>query len=228
MGQKVNPLGFRLGIVKQHSSMWFAEGALYREQLLADVRVRNYLEKRLFHAQVSEVIIERRGNNHVKIKIHTARPGAVIGKKGEEIEQIKKDLLAVCSIAGTELTIDVDIEEVKKPDINARLIACSIARQLEKRVMFRRSLKKAVQNAMRQGAEGIRVQVSGRLGGADIARTEWLREGRVPLHTLRADVDYATERSNTTYGVIGVKVWIFKGELVDMEDEVQGNQTQEG
>ena len=216
MGQKVHPHGFRLGVIKRHSSIWYAEGQTYRQQLLADMRARRYLEKKLVHAQVSSIIIERLATSNVTVRILTARPGAVIGKKGEEINQLKSELGSE-RLLGVE-SLSVEIEEVKKPDLDAALIARTLARQLEGRVMFRRAIRKAIQNAVRQGVKGIRVQVSGRLGGADIARTEWAKEGRVPLHTLRADIDYASVRAQTTYGVIGVKVWVFKGDVIDSDN----------
>ncbi|HEY9134325.1 MAG TPA: 30S ribosomal protein S3 [Pseudomonadales bacterium] len=209
MGQKVHPTGIRLGIVKKHASTWYASPKDYASNLLADLKVREYLLKRFAKASVCRVDIERPANN-ARITIHTARPGIVIGKKGEDIERLRIELAKMMDVP-----VLVNIEEVRKPDINAYLQAQNIAQQLERRVMFRRAMKRSVQNAMRQGVEGIRVQVSGRLGGAEIARTEWYREGRVPLHTLRADIDYATYESHTTYGVIGVKVWICHGEIID-------------
>lgn len=209
MGQKVNPTGIRLGIVKKHTSTWYAGPKQYARNLIADLQVREFLFRELKKASVSRVEIERPAEN-ARITIFTARPGIVIGKKGEDVEKLRQ---AVSKIMG--VPVHLNIEEIKKPDLNAYLTAQNIASQLERRVMFRRAMKRAVQNAMRAGAEGIKVQVSGRLGGAEIARTEWYREGRVPLHTLRADIDYAEYQANTTYGVIGVKVWIFKGEVLD-------------
>lgn len=212
MGQKVHPTGIRLGIVKKHASVWFAEGRRYAENLLSDLEVRAYIRKRLSNASVSRVEIERPAQT-ARVTIHTARPGIVIGKKGEDVEALRTELARKMGVP-----VHINIEEIRKPDLDAQLVADSVAQQLERRVMFRRAMKRAVQNAMRQGAEGIRIQVSGRLGGAEIARTEWYREGRVPLHTLRADIDYATSEANTTYGIIGVKVWIFKGEILDLKE----------
>ena len=207
MGQKVHPNGIRLGIVKKHSSIWYAERGEYAELLASDIQIREWLMKRLENASVSKIDIERPAKA-LRVTIHTARPGIVIGKKGEDIEKLRKE---VSRLAGVQTQIN--IEQVRKPELDAQLVADGIAQQLERRVMFRRAMKRAVQNTMRVGAEGIKVQVGGRLGGADIARAEWYREGRVPLHTLRADIDYATAEASTTYGIIGVKVWIFKGEV---------------
>jgi small subunit ribosomal protein S3 len=215
MGQKVHPTGIRLGIVKDHNSVWYAGSDTYSEKLLNDIEVRSYLEKKLEKASVSKIVIERPAQN-AKISIHTARPGIVIGKKGEDVEVLRQELTAKMGIP-----VHINIEEIRKPDLDSKLVAHSIASQLERRVMFRRAMKRAMQNAMRGGAEGIRVEVSGRLGGAEIARSEWYLEGRVPLHTLRADIDYSTARANTTYGVIGVKVWIFKGEILGGIEEVR-------
>jgi small subunit ribosomal protein S3 len=215
MGQKVHPTGIRLGIVKDHNSVWYAGSDTYSEKLLNDIEVRSYLEKKLEKASVSKIVIERPAQN-AKISIHTARPGIVIGKKGEDVEVLRQELTAKMGIP-----VHINIEEIRKPDLDSKLVAQSIASQLERRVMFRRAMKRAMQNAMRGGAEGIRVEVSGRLGGAEIARSEWYLEGRVPLHTLRADIDYSTARANTTYGVIGVKVWIFKGEILGGIEEVR-------
>ncbi|EAR07285.1 30S ribosomal protein S3 [Reinekea blandensis] len=215
MGQKVHPTGIRLGIVKDHNSVWYAGSDTYSEKLLNDIEVRAYLEKKLEKASVSKIIIERPAQN-AKITIHTARPGIVIGKKGEDVELLRQELTQMMGIP-----VHINIEEIRKPDLDGKLVAQSIAGQLERRVMFRRAMKRAMQNAMRGGAEGIRVQVSGRLGGAEIARSEWYLEGRVPLHTLRADIDYATAEANTTYGIIGVKVWIFKGEVLGGIEEVR-------
>ncbi len=208
MGQKVHPTGIRLGIVKTHRSIWYAGAKDYANKLNADLKVRAYIEKQLAHASVSRVVIERPSSS-AKITIHTARPGVVIGKKGEDVEKLRQSVSAMMGVP-----VHINIEEVRKPDLDATLVAQNVAQQLERRVMFRRAMKRAVQNAMRQGAEGIKIQVGGRLGGAEIARTEWYREGRVPLHTLRADIDYATAEASTTYGIIGVKVWIFKGEIL--------------
>jgi small subunit ribosomal protein S3 len=215
MGQKVNPTGIRLGIVKDHTSVWYADKAEYSAKLLNDLQVRKYLDQQLKNASVSRIEIERPAQN-AKITIYTARPGIVIGKKGEDVEKLRN---AVSQMMG--VPVHINIEEVRKPDLDAKLVAQSVASQLERRVMFRRAMKRAVQNAMRQGAKGIKIQVGGRLGGAEIARTEWYREGRVPLHTLRADIDYATYEAHTTYGVIGVKVWIFKGEILGGIEQVR-------
>lgn len=212
MGQKVHPTGIRLGVVKDHNSVWYADSKNYASQLIIDLEVRAYILKRLDAASVSRVIIERPAQT-ARVTIHTARPGIVIGKKGEDVEVLRKELTARMGVP-----VHITIEEIRKPDMDARLVAQNVAQQLERRVMFRRAMKRVVQNAMRQGAEGIKVQVGGRLGGAEIARSEWYREGRVPLHTLRADIDYATYEAHTTYGVIGVKVWIFKGEIIGDTD----------
>ncbi|WP_372747774.1 30S ribosomal protein S3 [Litorivivens sp.] len=209
MGQKVHPTGIRLGIVKEHNSIWYAGNKNYAKQLINDLQVRELIEKKLANASVSRVVIERPAQT-ARITIHTARPGIVIGKKGEDVELLRKELTARMGVP-----VHINIEEVRKPDLDAKLVAQNVCQQLERRVMFRRAMKRVVQNAMRQGAEGIKIQVSGRVGGAEIARTEWYREGRVPLHTLRADIDYATAEAATTYGIIGVKVWIFKGEILD-------------
>lgn len=209
MGQKVHPTGIRLGIVKKHSSTWYANPKNYPSYLIADLKVREFLFKRLKAASVSRVEIERPSEN-ARITIKTARPGIVIGKKGEDVEKLRREIAKMMGVP-----VHINIEEIRKPELDARLVAESIASQLERRVMFRRAMKRAVQNSMRLGAKGIKVQVSGRLGGAEIARTEWYREGRVPLHTLRADIDYSTARGETTYGTIGVKVWIFKGEILE-------------
>lgn len=213
MGQKVHPTGIRLGITKKHTSVWYAEQKNYAKQLITDVRVREYLEKKLDHASVSRIDIERPAQT-ARITIHTARPGIVIGKKGEDVEKLRRDLTQRLGVP-----VSINIEEIRRPDVDAKLVAQNVGQQLERRVMFRRAMKRVVQNAMRQGALGIKVQVGGRLGGAEIARSEWYREGRVPLHTLRADVDYGTHEALTTYGIIGVKVWIFKGEVLDVEQE---------
>ncbi|MCY4265471.1 MAG: 30S ribosomal protein S3 [Gammaproteobacteria bacterium] len=219
MGQKVHPTGIRLGIVKKHASVWFAEGEEYAKNLLNDLEVREFVRKRLANASVSRVDIERPAQT-AKLTIYTARPGIVIGKKGEDVEALRGELAKKMGVP-----VQVNIEEIRKPDLDAQLVADSVAQQLERRVMFRRAMKRAVQNAMRQGAEGIKVQVSGRLGGAEIARSEWYREGRVPLHTLRADIDYSTSEASTTYGIIGVKVWIFKGEILDAVAAILPKQT---
>lgn len=213
MGQKVNPTGIRLGIVKKHTSVWYASGKDYADHLLQDMEIRDIVKKKLAAASVSRVEIERPAQT-ARITIHTARPGIVIGKKGEDVEKLRSELTAKMGVP-----VHINIEEIRKPDLDAQLVADSVAQQLERRVMFRRAMKRVMQNAMRQGAEGIKVQVSGRLGGAEIARSERYHEGRVPLHTLRADIDYATSEALTTYGIIGVKVWIFKGEVFDFGEE---------
>ncbi len=221
MGQKANPVGLRLGIVKDWNSIWFADSKTFAKKLLADIKVREYLHKELEQASISKVKIERPAEN-VKVTIYAARPGVIIGKKGEEVDRIKA---AVSKITG--VPTHITIEEVKKPELDARLVAESIAQQLERRVMFRKAMKRAVQNAIKMGAEGIKICVSGRLGGAEIARSEWCREGRVPLHTLRADVDYAIGEALTTYGIIGVKVWIFRGEVLGDKKAQQEAQEQQ-
>ena len=213
MGQKVHPTGIRLGVVKDHNSVWYADSKTYAKNLINDLEVREYILKKLDAASVSRVKIERPAQT-ARITIFTARPGIVIGKKGEDVDGLRKDLSAKMGVP-----VHINIEEIRKPDVDARLVAQNVAQQLERRVMFRRAMKRVVQNAMRQGARGIKEQVGGRLGGAEIARTEWYREGRVPLHTLRADIDYATYEAHTTYGVIGVKVWIFKGEVIGEGEE---------
>jgi len=213
MGQKVHPTGIRLGIVKDHTSIWYAENKNYAQQLITDLEARRYIEKTLDHASVSRVVIERPAQT-ARITIYTARPGIVIGKKGEDVDKLRTDLAQKMGVP-----VHINIEEIRKPDLDARLVAQNVAQQLERRVMFRRAMKRVVQNAMRQGAEGIKVQIAGRLGGAEIARTEWYREGRVPLHTLRADIDYATYEASTTFGILGVKVWIFKGEVLGVDSQ---------
>jgi small subunit ribosomal protein S3 len=215
MGQKVNPIGLRLGINKTWDSRWFADGTDYAKRLHEDIKLRKYLKEKLNSAGVSKIVIER-PSKRANITIHTARPGIVIGKKGADIDKIKKDLAA---FTGDE--VNLNIVEIRKPEIDSTLVAEEIARQLERRIAFRRAMKRAVQSAMRLGAEGIRINCSGRLGGAEIARMEWYREGRVPLHTLRADVDYGIATAQTTYGVIGVKVWIFKGEVLGEQETEQ-------
>ncbi len=212
MGQKVHPTGIRLGIVKRHSSVWYASGKDYARYLLQDMEVRELVKKKLAAASVSRVEIERPAQT-AKITVFTARPGIVIGKKGEDVEKLRTELAAKMGVP-----VNISIEEIRKPDLDAQLVADSVAQQLERRVMFRRAMKRVMQNAMRQGAEGIKVQVAGRLGGAEIARTERYHEGRVPLHTLRADIDYATSEALTTFGIIGVKVWIFKGEVLNFDE----------
>lgn len=208
MGQKVHPTGIRLGIVKDHSSVWYSGGKDYADKLNQDLIVRNIIKKRLANASVSKVDIERPAGS-ARVVIHSARPGIVIGRKGEDVERLRTEIQKVM-----QCSVNINIEEIRKPDLDATLASQNVAQQLEKRVMFRRAMKRAVQNAMRSGALGVKIQVSGRLGGAEIARSEWYREGRVPLHTLRADIDYATAEANTTYGIIGVKLWIFKGEIL--------------
>ncbi len=209
MGQKINPVGFRLGINRTWDSRWFAEKGEYGALLQEDLKIRDYLNKELKQAAISKIVIER-PHKKCRISIHSARPGLIIGKKGADIEKLRRKL-SVMTNAETHL----NIVEVRKPEIDANLVAQSIAQQLERRVAFRRAMKRAVQSAMRLGAEGIRITCGGRLGGAEIARTEWYREGRVPLHTLRADIDYGTAEAHTAYGVCGIKVWIFKGEILE-------------
>jgi small subunit ribosomal protein S3 len=211
MGQKVSPVGMRLGIIRDWSSKWYAGNRNYADTLISDLQLRDFLKRKLVNAAVSRIVIERPAQN-ISVTIHTARPGIVIGKKGEDIEKLRKELAAM---AGKP--VHLAVEEVRKPELDAQLVAESIAQQLEKRIMFRRAMKRAVTNAMRLRAEGIKVMVAGRLNGAEIARTEWYREGRVPLHTLRADIDYGFAEAHTTYGIIGVKVWIFKGEVFEEE-----------
>ena len=208
MGQKTNPIGLRLGIIKSWESRWFSEKD-YSKLLQEDINIRKFLTKKLSSAGISKVVIERPAKL-AKVIIYSSRPGVIIGKKGSDIEKLKKE---VSKIASGDVSIN--IVEIKKPELDSQLVADNIAQQLERRVAFRRAMKRAVQSAMRLGALGIRVNCSGRLGGAEIARTEWYREGRVPLHTLRADIDYGVSRANTTYGICGVKVWIFKGEKFD-------------
>jgi len=222
MGHKVNPTGMRLGVIKEHNSVWYADKKDYAKNLLNDIQVREFLDKRLEKASVSKIVIERPAQN-ARITIHTARPGIVIGKKGEDVDRLRREVGAMMGVP-----VHINIEEVRKPDLDARLVAQNVAVQLERRVMFRRAMKRAVQNAMRQGAKGIKIQVGGRLGGAEIARSEWYREGRVPLHTLRADIDYATYEAHTTYGVIGVKVWIFKGEILGGMEQVRADKKASG
>src|SRR6188474_2148266 len=212
MGQKIHPTGFRLAVTRNWGSKWYANSKAFPGMLFEDLKVREYLKKRLSHASVSKVTIERPAKN-ARITIHSARPGVVIGKKGEDIETLRGDLR---KMMGSD--VGLNIEEIRKPEIDAQLIADSIAQQLEKRIMFRRAMKRAMQNAMRLGAQGIKVMSAGRLNGVEIARTEWYREGRVPLHTLRADIDYGFGEAKTTYGVIGIKVWVYKGEVVSKND----------
>ncbi len=219
MGQKVNPTGMRLGIVADHRSVWYAERGMYSDYLLNDLEVRDYLRKRLAQASVSRIEIERPAQT-ARVTIHTARPGIVIGKKGEDVERLRAELYKLMRVP-----VHINVEEVRKPEVDALLVAQNVAQQLERRVQFRRAMRRVIQNAMRLGAKGIKVRVAGRLGGAEIARAEVYHQGRVPLHTLRADIDYATAEAKTTYGIIGVKVWIFKGEVMpgeDTDDEAQG------
>ena len=225
MGQKVNPTGIRLGIATDWRSKWYAEGKEYSAFLHKDLEVRAFLEKKLASASVSRIQIERPAKSAF-ITIHTARPGVVIGQKGADIEKLRQKTAALMDIHPNN--VKLNIEEIRKPELDAKLVAESIANQLERRIMFRRAMKRAVSNAMRLGALGIKVAVAGRLNGAEIARTEWYREGRVPLHTLRADIDYATSRANTTYGVIGVKVWIYKGEVFDLEQKQASSSQKNG
>ncbi|MCC4115558.1 30S ribosomal protein S3 [Aromatoleum toluclasticum] len=208
MGQKIHPTGFRLAVTRDWSSRWFASSRDYSKMLHEDIKVRDFLKKKLAHASVGRIIIERPAKN-ARITLFSARPGVVIGKKGEDIELLKRELQKIMGVP-----VHVNIEEVRKPEVDAKLIADSIAQQLEKRIMFRRAMKRAMQNAMRLGAQGIKIMSAGRLNGAEIARTEWYREGRVPLHTLRADIDYGVSEASTTYGIIGIKVWVYKGEML--------------
>jgi len=207
MGQKVHPTGIRLGYIKDWTSRWYANSQNYSVYLFKDLKVREFLKKKLGHASISRIQINRPANN-AQITIHTARPGLVIGKKGEDIDALRKEISAMMGVP-----VQLNVEEIRKPELDAQLVAEGVAQQLEKRIMFRRAMKRAVQNTMRLGAEGIKINVGGRLNGAEIARSEWYREGRVPLHTFRADIDYGFAEAKTTYGVIGVKVWIFKGEV---------------
>ncbi len=212
MGQKIHPTGFRLAVTRNWSSRWYASNRDFAGMLAEDIKVREFLKAKLKNAAVSRVLIERPAKN-ARITIFSARPGVVIGKKGEDIERLKRDLAGILHVP-----VAVNIEEVRKPEIDAKLIADSITQQLEKRIMFRRAMKRAMQNAMRLGAQGIKIMSSGRLNGIEIARCEWYREGRVPLHTLRADIDYGTSEAKTTYGVIGVKVWVYKGDTLGRND----------
>jgi small subunit ribosomal protein S3 len=213
MGQKVHPYGIRLGIIKDWTSTWYADRRRYADYLNTDIAVRTFLRKKLAHASVSRIQIERPAHN-ARIIIHTARPGIVIGKKGEDIESLRKQIAQLMGIP-----VHLSVEEIRKPELDSYLVAESVAQQLERRIMFRRAMKRAVSNALRLGAQGIKINVAGRLNGAEIARTEWYREGRVPLHTLRADIDYGFAEAKTTYGIIGVKVWIFKGEVISRAEE---------
>jgi len=209
MGQKINPVGFRLAVNRNWSSRWYANSRSFAPMLAEDIKVRDFLKRKLAHASVGRVLIERPAKD-ARITIFSARPGVVIGKKGEEIEALKAELRRIMGVQ----QVHVNIEEIRKPEIDAQLIADSIAQQLEKRIMFRRAMKRAIQNAMRLGAQGIKIMSAGRLNGIEIARTEWYREGRVPLHTLRADIDYGLGEAKTNYGVIGIKVWVYKGEII--------------
>ena len=211
MGQKVNPIGLRLGIIKTWDSRWYA-GKNYADYILEDHKVRKFIKKKLYHAGISRIEIERSAKR-VRLRIFTARPGIVIGKKGSEIEQLKRDLESLVS-----QEVSIDIQEVRKPEVDAQLMAENVALQIERRVAFRRAMKRGVSSAMRFGAQGVKIICSGRLGGAEMARTEWYKEGRVPLHTLRADIDYGFIEAKTTYGLIGIKVFIFKGEILSKQD----------
>ncbi|MDH3639100.1 MAG: 30S ribosomal protein S3 [Gammaproteobacteria bacterium] len=215
MGQKVHPTGMRLGVIRDWNSKWYASKREYANHLAQDLKVRDYLKKRLANAAVSRISIERPAQN-LNVTVFTARPGIVIGKKGEDIDKMRRELSR-----WTGLPVQIAVEEIRKPELDATLVAEGICQQLEKRIMFRRAMKRAVTNAMRLGAKGVKVMVAGRLNGAEIARSEWYREGRVPLHTLRADIDYGFAEACTTYGVIGVKVWIFKGEVFDQPEKVE-------
>lgn len=212
MGQKVNPIGIRLGITKEPVSTWYANNKNFSDALITDIKVREFILDKLSHASVSRVQIERPAKN-AKITIYTARPGVIIGKSGKDVEILREK---VSKMMGG-VPVHIGIAEIRKPEIDAKLVAETVAQQLEKRIMFRRAMKRAVTNAIRAGAKGVKVNVSGRLGGAEIARSEWYREGRVPLHTFRADIDYGVASAKTTYGIIGVKVWIFKGEVLSKE-----------
>lgn len=228
MGQKIHPTGFRLAVSRNWASRWYAGNKDFAGKLAEDLQVREFLKKRLKNASVGRVLIERPAKN-ARITIYSARPGVVIGKKGEDIERLKVELTKMLGVP-----VHVNIEEIRKPEVDAQLIADSITQQLEKRIMFRRAMKRAMQNAMRLGAQGIKIMSAGRLNGAEIARTEWYREGRVPLHTLRADVDYGTSEAQTTYGIIGVKVWVYKGDTLGpgeapetTEKEAAGNERED-
>ena len=223
MGQKVHPTGIRLGIIKDWTSKWYADSKDYANFLNTDLQVRDYLRKNLANASVSRIQIERPASN-ARIIIHTARPGIVIGKKGEDIERLRMEISKMMGVPA-----QVSVEEIRKPELDAYLVAESVAQQIQRRIMFRRAMKRAVTNTMRLGAQGVKINVAGRLNGAEIARTEWYREGRVPLHTLRADIDYGFAEASTTYGIIGVKVWIFKGEVIgQQEGETEAAKTAAG
>ena len=216
MGQKIHPNGFRLGVIRDWDGKWFANRRNYAKNLVADQKIRGFLRGRLVNAAVSRIELVRAGEN-LNITIHTGRPGIVIGKKGEDIEKLRRQILEM----NNQVPVQIAVEEIRKPELDARLVAENVCQQLEKRIMFRRAMRRAVQSAMRLGAKGVKVMIAGRLNGAEIARTEWYREGRVPLHTLRADVDYGFAEAHTTYGVIGVKVWVFKGEIMPGAAEVE-------
>lgn len=213
MGQKVHPVGMRLGIASDWNSKWYADSKSFPDFLEKDLKVRAFLKQKLAHASVSRIQIERPART-AHITIHTARPGVVIGKKGEDIEALRREVSTMIGVP-----VHINIEEIRKPELDAQLVAEGVAQQLEKRIMFRRAMKRSVTNAMRLGAQGIKIYISGRLNGAEIARSEWYREGRVPLHTLRADIDYGFAEAKTTYGVIGIKVWIFKGEVFGLDKQ---------
>jgi small subunit ribosomal protein S3 len=221
MGNKVNPVGMRLQVNRTWDSRWYADTKDYGDLLLEDIKIREYIQKECKQAGISRVIIER-PHKKCRVTVHTARPGVIIGKKGADIESLRRKLASL-----TDSELHLNIVEVRKPELDAMLVAESIAQQLERRVSFRRAMKRAVQNSMRMGALGIRVNLAGRLGGAEIARTEWYREGRVPLHTLRADIDYATVAAKTPYGIIGIKVWIFKGEIMEHDPQARDRRQQE-
>lgn len=219
MGQKVHPTGIRLGIIRESNARWYPSGEKFADVLRSDIEIRELVRKNLPEASsISNIIIERTGRN-VKIIVRTAKPGVIIGKKGEDVDKLRIKLGTIL-----KANVHIVIEEVRKPELDATLVAANVAQQLEKRIMFRRAMKRAITNALRQGAKGIKIAVAGRLGGAEIARTEWYREGRVPLHTFRADIDYGVATAKTTYGVIGVKVWIFKGEIIGKRPEEQQQQ----
>ncbi len=225
MGQKVHPTGFRLGIATDWTSKWYADSAQFADYLAEDLRIRDYLKKKLSQAAVSRIQISRPAKS-VAVTIHTARPGIIIGKKGEDIEKLRIEVASLVSVHINN--VKINIEEIRKPELDAQLVAEGIASQLERRVMFRRAMRRSVTNAMRIGAEGIKINVSGRLNGVEIARNEWYREGRVPLHTLRADVDYGFAEALTTYGILGVKVWIYKGEVFDLKTKHSGKSGKAG
>ena len=221
MGQKVHPVGIRLGIVKDWNSTWYADSKDFADYLNNDLEVREFVRKKLSHASVSRIQVNRLARN-ARVVVHTARPGIVIGKKGEDIEMLRREVSALMGVP-----VHISVEEIRKPELDAYLVAESVANQLERRIMFRRAMRRAVTNAMRLGAQGIKIMVAGRLNGAEIARSEWYREGRVPLHTLRADIDYGVAEANTTYGVIGIKVWIFKGEIMEHDPSARDRKAQE-